>query len=88
MGRFTEGEEGEGGERKLTGQVNIAVFAAFQIVCEGGIGARREFKPYRAAWQLDVSCYGWQKRHDLATMWQRMARSAAKTARGCCGCVS
>ena len=89
--RGTEEREVHGGgeERggKLTGMVNIAVFAAFQIVCEAGIGARREFKPVCGDGQLDVSCYGWQKRQETAMMWQLMARWAAKTARGGCRCM-
>ena len=46
--------------------------------------ANAEFKAVCAIWQLDTSCYGWQKRHDRGKKWQRsgneMARWVVKTA--------
>jgi hypothetical protein len=46
--------------------VNIAVFAAFHICTDAWMAARSEYKPVRGDRQLDVSCYGWQKRQDVA----------------------
>ena len=70
---------------KLTGMVNIAVFAAFRCVITVVLRSNAEFKPICAPHELDVLRYGWQKRQDRGKKWQRcgndVARSAAKTAR-------
>jgi hypothetical protein len=60
--------------------VNIAVFAAFWPRVEGILLSDAEFKRLCRFPQLDVWCYGWQKRQETATMWQEVARSVAKTA--------
>jgi len=65
----------------LTGMVNIAVFAAFHMLIETVLHLTAAFKPFCVSWQRDVSCYGWQKRQDVAKTWQWMARWAAKAAR-------
>src|SRR5690348_15293559 len=65
----------------LTGMVNIAVFAAFRFCRTGVLLSNVEFKPVWRKWQLDIARYGWQKRQETATKWQRMARPMAKTAR-------
>ena len=50
----------------LTVVVNIAVFAAFQF-CDGcSLLSDAEFKSLRMPWQLDIACYGRQKRQDVA----------------------
>ena len=49
---------------KLTGMVNIAVFAAFQPRVGGVLLANAGFKPVCRGWQRDVSRSGWQKRQD------------------------
>src|SRR5690348_233212 len=54
----------------LTGMVNIAVFAAFRFCVGGGLRSDAEFKRVCRDCQLDVWCYGWQKRQETATMWQ------------------
>jgi len=54
----------EGRAAKLTGKVNIAVFAAFRCVIGATLRSHPEFKPRWANRQLDVSRYGWQKRQD------------------------
>ena len=48
----------------LTATVNIAVFAAFQSRVGHVLLSIPQFKPLCALRQLDVSCYGWQKRQD------------------------
>jgi hypothetical protein len=65
----------------LTGMVNFAVFAAFRWCASGILLANPEFKPCRAIWQRDIWRYGRQKWHDRGKKRQRMARSAATTAR-------
>jgi hypothetical protein len=50
----------------LTAGVNIAVFAAFHVVIGDTSRARAAFKPVCAIWQLDMWCYGWQKRQETA----------------------
>jgi len=50
----------------LTRLVNIAVFAAFAFRAGGILLSKAGFKPCGAIRQLDISRYGWQKRHDLA----------------------
>jgi len=49
---------------KLTGMVNIAVFAVFHIVIGNAPRLNAAFKPVCRDGPLDVSCYGWQKRQD------------------------
>ena len=44
--------------------VNIAVFAAFYFANGTVLLSNAQFKRVCAIWQLDVSRYGWQKRHD------------------------
>jgi len=44
--------------------VNIAVFAAFACCIQGILLSNADYKPIWPIHQLDVSCYGWQKRHD------------------------
>src|SRR5579859_3757771 len=68
------------GPAKLTGMVNIAVFAAFWPCDRGGLLSNAAFKRVCRLRELDVSCYGRQKRQDPARKWQRMARWMAKTA--------
>ena len=70
-----------GGKAKLTGMVNIAVFATFSFCAGCHLRSDAAFKPCGADRQLDVSCYGRQKRQDRGKKWQRMATWAAKTAR-------
>jgi hypothetical protein len=65
----------------LTIPVNIAVFAAFWPRVGGILLSNPQFKPLCRLSLLDVLGYGWQQRQETARMWQRMARSAAKTAR-------
>ncbi len=48
----------------LTGVVNIAVFAAFWPRVGDDLRPNAEFKPVCRDRELDVSCYGRQKRHD------------------------
>src|SRR5579859_4275478 len=55
----------------LTGMVNIAVFAAFWPRVGGILRSTAAFKPVCRDRQLDVSCYGWQKRQETAMIWQR-----------------
>src|SRR5690348_15529249 len=62
----------------LTGMVNIAVFAAFRCVIGSVLRSDAAFKRVCADRPLDVWRYGWQKRQETATMWQRMATWAAK----------
>jgi hypothetical protein len=62
----------------LTGAVNIAVFAAFQNCFDLRSSATAEFKPVRAIWQLDVWCYGWQKRQDRGKKRQRCGKVGGK----------
>jgi len=64
----------------LTAAVNIAVFAAFWQHVGHAIGAIAEFKRLCRSRARDVWRYGRQKRQETATMWQQVARSAAKTA--------
>ena len=49
---------------KLTGMVTIAVFAAFWPRVGRVLHSTAEFKQLCRPTKLDVSCYGWQKRHD------------------------
>ena len=63
----------------LTGGVNIAVFAAFRFCRRGVLLSNAEFKPFGGPRELDVLGYGWQKRQETATIWQRMAWWAATT---------
>jgi hypothetical protein len=58
----------------LTGLVNIAVFAAFAFCVGYHLPSNPDFKPSCGDWQLDIWCYGRQKR-------QETARGMAKTAR-------
>jgi hypothetical protein len=74
------GKEVPRGGARLTGAVNIAVFAAFWPRVGGGILADAGLQRVCGDRQLDVWRYGWQKRQDVAKKWQRMARPAAKTA--------
>src|SRR5690348_11688197 len=50
----------------LTEIVNIAVFAAFHNRFCRRSGSTPEFKPICRGRQLDVWCYGWQKRQEVA----------------------
>src|SRR5690242_3938036 len=72
-----------GGRRtaKLTGMVNIAVFAALRWCVGHILRAIAEFKRLCRSRPLDVSCSGWQKRQETAMIWQEVARWAAKAAR-------
>jgi len=65
---------------KLTAPVNIAVFAAFAFCIRGDLLSNAAFKPVCRLRERDIARYGWQKRQDLATKWQWMARWMAKTA--------
>jgi len=65
--------------------VNIAVFAAFAFCSDGVLLANAEFKPVCAIWQLDVWCYGLQKRQEVATMWQRCGKAGGKNGKGVSG---
>src|SRR5690242_6243119 len=49
---------------KMTGAVNIAVFAAFAFCIRGVLLSNAAFKPVCAAHELDMSCYGRQKRQE------------------------
>src|SRR5579859_4119290 len=67
----------------LTITVNIAVFAAFHFVIGNTSRAKSAFKGVCAIQQLDISCYGWQKRQEAARSGkkrQEAARWVAKTA--------
>jgi hypothetical protein len=50
--------------------VNIAVFAAFHIRFDLRSVAGAEFKAVWASQQLDIWCYGRQRRQDPAKGWQ------------------
>ncbi|HST88743.1 MAG TPA: hypothetical protein VLJ14_10220 [Ktedonobacterales bacterium] len=50
----------------LTAAVNIAVFAAFWQCAGHAIASNPEFKGICRVRELDVSCYGWQKRQETA----------------------
>src|SRR5690348_10608958 len=66
---------------KLTGAVNIAVFAASRFCVEHILLSNAAFKPVCRFRELDVSRYGRQKRQDPARSGNDVARWAAKTAR-------
>jgi hypothetical protein len=63
----------------LTGVVNIAIFAAFWHCVTGVLGSNAEFKRVCLLVELDIACYGWQKRQKVA---REMAKSG-KDGRGC-----
>src|SRR5579859_3957184 len=65
-----EGTVRRGVWRMLTGAVNIAVFAAFRMCFDLRSVSNAAFKPVWTMRQLDVSCYGRQKRQETATKWQ------------------
>jgi hypothetical protein len=54
------------GVAKLTGAVNIAVFAAFWLRVGGVLLANAVFKPYDGDWQHDIARSGRQTRQDMA----------------------
>src|SRR5689334_15596042 len=62
----------------LTGAVNIAVFAAFCCVIGGVLLSDAEFKRVCGLRELDVWCYGWQKRHDRGKKWQQSGKVGGK----------
>jgi hypothetical protein len=62
----------------LTCSVNIAVFAAFHIVIESILRVSAAFKPVCRFLPLDVSRYGWQKRHDRGKKRQRNGKVSGK----------
>ncbi len=65
----------------LTGGVNIAVFAAFWPRVGGILLSNAEFKRLCRPTELDVSCYGWQKRQRSGKKRQEVASWVAKAAR-------
>jgi len=71
-------EDVEKGEGKLTGLVNIAVFAAFRCGIGRHLRSNAEFKPRGANGQLDVSCYGRQKRQEVARNGNEMATTVCR----------
>jgi hypothetical protein len=64
----------------LTGAVNIAVFAAFWPRAGSVLCSTAEFKRLCRLTELDIARYGRQKRQEVATKWQHVARWAAKAA--------
>jgi len=71
------------GAAKLTGAVNIAVFAVFRGVIRPASSTTAEFKPVCRSAACAMARCGRQKWQETATRWQRMARPAAKTAKMC-----
>jgi|SRR5690242_4984731 len=62
----------------LTAPVTIAVFAAFHIRFDLQSVSDAEFKPVWPIRQRDISCYGWQKRQDVATWMARIGKVGGK----------
>ena len=81
MGEHPSIHAGSSQAAKLTGMVNIAVFAAFRCVIRYVLLSNAAFKPVCGPRQLDVWCYGWQKRHDRGKKWQRSGTVGGKDGR-------
>jgi hypothetical protein len=58
--------------------VNIAVFAAFRSYAGACFRRDATFKPVCGPYELDVSCYEWQKRQETARKWQRNGKVDGK----------
>src|SRR5690348_16786513 len=66
----------------LTAALNIAVFAAFYSLIGVGLHPNAEFKRVCRLWQLDIACYGRQKRQGSWQKWQRSRQKWQRWQRG------